>query len=90
MVGRFQIAVKSMTLSKTSGLKWNPSLVPEQTTPHAQTAGICMFPVGSATSSTSAPTCFGRCITPLENILNTSKQLILIIKMGGDVINQRV
>lgn len=89
-MGRFLIAVKSTTLSKTSGLRWNPSLVPEQTTPHAQTAGICTFPVGSATSSTSAPTCFGRCITPLENILNTSKQLILIIKMGGDVINQRV
>lgn len=83
MVGRFLIAVKSMTLSKTSGLRWNPSLVPEQTTPHAQTAGICMFPVGSAISSTSAPTFFGRCITPLENILNTSKQLILIIKRGG-------
>lgn len=89
-MGRFLIAVKSTTLSKTSGLRWNPSLVPEQTTPHAQTAGICTFPVASATSSTSAPMFSGRCITPLENILNTSKQLILIIKMDGGVINQKV
>lgn len=68
MVGRFLIAVKSTTLSKTSGLRWNPSLVPEQTTPHAQTAGIYTFPVASATSSTSAPTFSGKRITQLENI----------------------
>lgn len=68
MAGRFLIAVKSTTLSKTSGSRWNPSLVPGQTTPHAQTVGTCTFPVASATLSTSVPTFSGRCVAQQGNI----------------------